>query len=295
MNDAQEMNLLSGGRTCQESSAAKTTPSAAFLEHLPVKIVSSSRQGRNGQTLVVCLAPKEQSHGGSSMPNISEWPNAAAVCSLSQVLEKGSIPQRYFFEREGVRRDSAPSREAGKNSSSTAGASFTVGSHWDGDGYAHPTLSQSHNTGGIGASNQEIFSQRGAGLVNGYRMVAFGEYSDDGTASTMKARDYKDATDLAVMTVHGTQDTDTNVEMAHTLGRNHGQENAVFAGAMPVRRLTPVECERLQGFPDGHTEVTYRGKPAADGPRYKAIGNSMAVPVMRWIGGRIIEELSKCS
>jgi DNA (cytosine-5)-methyltransferase 1 len=56
---------------------------------------------------------------------------------------------------------------------------------------------------------------------------------------------------------------------------------------MAVRRLTPKECERLQGFPDGYTDVTYRGKPAADGPRYRALGNSMAVPVMAWIGRRI--------
>ena len=56
-----------------------------------------------------------------------------------------------------------------------------------------------------------------------------------------------------------------------------------------VRRLTPRECERLQGFPDDWTLVPHRGKPAADGPRYKAIGNSMAVPVMRWIGSRIAE------
>ena len=54
-----------------------------------------------------------------------------------------------------------------------------------------------------------------------------------------------------------------------------------------VRRLMPVECERLQGFPDGWTEIEYRGRPAADGPRYKALGNSMAVPVMRWIGESI--------
>lgn len=60
--------------------------------------------------------------------------------------------------------------------------------------------------------------------------------------------------------------------------------------AMVVRRLTPTECERLQGFPDGWTKIPYKGKPAnecPDGPRYKAIGNSMAVPVMRWIGERI--------
>lgn len=66
----------------------------------------------------------------------------------------------------------------------------------------------------------------------------------------------------------------------------------VFTGPNPmlVRRLTPLECERLQGFPDGHTLIAWKGKPAEecpDGPRYKAIGNSMAVPVMRWIGKRI--------
>ena len=61
---------------------------------------------------------------------------------------------------------------------------------------------------------------------------------------------------------------------------------------MAVRRLTPVECERLQGFPDGYTAITWRGKPASecpDGPRYRALGNSMAVPCMRWIGERIAQ------
>jgi DNA (cytosine-5)-methyltransferase 1 len=57
-----------------------------------------------------------------------------------------------------------------------------------------------------------------------------------------------------------------------------------------VRRLTPVECERLQGFPDNFTAIPWRKKGAEDcpdGPRYKVLGNSMAVPVMRWIGERI--------
>jgi DNA (cytosine-5)-methyltransferase 1 len=60
--------------------------------------------------------------------------------------------------------------------------------------------------------------------------------------------------------------------------------------SMAIRRLTPKECERLQGFPDDWTKIPYRNKPAdqcPDGPRYKACGNSMAVPVMRWIGQRI--------
>jgi DNA (cytosine-5)-methyltransferase 1 len=58
-----------------------------------------------------------------------------------------------------------------------------------------------------------------------------------------------------------------------------------------IRRLLPVECERLQGFPDQYTAIQYRGKPAADGPRYRALGNSMAVTVMRWIGERIVREV----
>lgn len=59
---------------------------------------------------------------------------------------------------------------------------------------------------------------------------------------------------------------------------------------LTVRRLTPRECERLQGFPDDYTDIPYRNKEhAPDGARYKALGNSMAVPVMRWIGQRIQE------
>lgn len=69
---------------------------------------------------------------------------------------------------------------------------------------------------------------------------------------------------------------------------NAGDQIAIaFSAGSAVRRLTPRECERLQGFPDDYTDVPYRGKPAADGPRYRALGNSMAVPVMRWIGERI--------
>ena len=62
-----------------------------------------------------------------------------------------------------------------------------------------------------------------------------------------------------------------------------------------VRRLMPVECERLQGFPDGWTDIPWRGKDhAPDGPRYKAIGNSMCVQVMRWIGDRIADAAVAC-
>ncbi|EHA6233242.1 Dam family site-specific DNA-(adenine-N6)-methyltransferase [Salmonella enterica] len=305
---------------------------------------------------------------------------------------KGFDPAEVLFELNSVRRDTPPRREPQTAVTADTGNGAEGGSHWDNPANPHPTLNQSNNIGGIGASNQEIFAQRGAGIVGAYRMTAFGEYSGDGTASTVKARDYKDATDLAVTysdisrtllsksndstaedletyAIHGTQDPDINHELAHTLGRNHGQENACIAfsykdngadatadlsptiragnhdsshvnsGQPPaiayafkagqgakaggigyaeeqsptltsassgtnltpavihgvaVRRLTPVECERLQGFPDNHTLIPWNGKDAADcpdGPRYKAIGNSMAVPVMRWIGERIAAAL----
>jgi len=69
-----------------------------------------------------------------------------------------------------------------------------------------------------------------------------------------------------------------------------GGGNVPLVGAMAVRRLTPTECERLQGFPDNWSQIPWKGKPAdqcPDGPRYKCAGNSMAVPVMRWIGEQI--------
>jgi DNA (cytosine-5)-methyltransferase 1 len=141
-----------------------------------------------------------------------------------------------------------------------------------------------------------------------FRMVAFGEYVGDGTASAMKMRDYKDATDLAVTGQGGffnESKTDTHGIPGNWIGRapenggnavepmNNLSPNLTRSDrhggqtGMAVRRLTPRECERLQGFPDDYTLVAHRNKPAADGPRYKALGNSMAVPVMRWIGERI--------
>jgi DNA (cytosine-5)-methyltransferase 1 len=132
------------------------------------------------------------------------------------------------------------------------------------------------------------------------------------------------------MVVHGTQDPCVS-DIAFAQGRNNGGENvlmqpmavclggqhpnaaigidksptltnAMGAGgghvpitnAMAVRRLTPKECERLQGFPDFYTDIMSKGKATPDGPRYKALGNSMAVPVMAWIGKRIQEVDAIC-
>jgi len=142
-------------------------------------------------------------------------------------------------------------------------------------------------------------------------------------AGSMGRRDFESETFI----VHSTQDPIASTTTAHTLGTNHGQENVVcafqergradgtsldiggdvaYALTAPsnggraqerniqvgtsIRRLTPRECERLQRFPDDFTRIAWRGKPAEhcpDGPRYKSLGNSMAVPVMRWIGQKI--------
>lgn len=156
------------------------------------------------------------------------------------------------------------------------------------------------------------------------RMRGFGDYECDGTASALKARDYKDATDLVAYGFQSTANAcdaasaGENVSpslrsadpMAVAFAENQradvyemgvtnalagnggkpGQGYQAVREGLSVRRLTPTECERLQGFPDGFTQVPYRNRPAdkcPDGPRYKALGNTMAVPVMRWIGQRI--------
>jgi DNA (cytosine-5)-methyltransferase 1 len=347
-------------------------------------------------------------------------------------------PAAVLFERDSLHGHPAPSRKAGKGTAShatnRARIGIQAGSHWDGE-EVHPSITQSHNTGGIGQSNQEIFSQRGSGLVPQEVVGALcadahpGAYSgqdaytgrlvpcfSNDPAATICANEAKTYTNegsvfqlrnviaepIAIRTAntssngHGFSD-----ETAYTLDRTQGQAIAQpitqfgdVAGAllarhdsspcadrgsnvvatpigfgmdgdvmhdncmetittpegaiadtshavavqatdhpvpfgvseqpdighclrsgaskadkhesttyiahpsMAVRRLTPVECERLQGFPDNFTRIPWRNKPARecpDGPRYKALGNSMAVPVMRWIGERIqqFEDLSK--
>ena len=94
----------------------------------------------------------------------------------------------------------------------------------------------------------------------------------------------------------GARETDVHTALrGRTPGVSEGSTTTFISSAMQVRRLTPRECERLQGFPDDYTLIPYRGKPAADGPRYKALGNSMAVPCMVWIGKRIaiVERISR--
>ena len=118
------------------------------------------------------------------------------------------------------------------------------------------------------------------------------EYRDDGTANAILTPNGGRAGigvgavafDLAQITSAVNRSRVDPALPANTLNTT---SRMCCATDMQVRRLTPRECERLQGFPDDYTLIPYRGKPAAGGPRYKALGNSMAVPVMRWIGRQI--------
>lgn len=135
-----------------------------------------------------------------------------------------------------------------------------------------------------------------------YQMQGFGDYREGDVASSCKQRDYKDSTDLGVSSVDCRNFTEGGeINWALQAKENGGQslnlQNTVRTG-MIVRRLTPMECERLQGFPDGWTDIgdwvktDKRGrkikvKGSADSPRYKALGNSIALPFWDFLAKRI--------
>ncbi|CAH9016258.1 C-5 cytosine-specific DNA methylase [Vibrio phage 141E35-1] len=277
----------------------------------------------------------------------------------------GFDPAAVLFEREGVRRDIAPSRETGKE---TAG-SVREGVTWPAN--LASTLNASFGDK-QGLEDQHVNS--GCPL-----------FVPDTSKTLLAKPNDAMADDLQTYVVHGSQDPIVSSHHAHALGRNNGTENCVLAlhdkatryqgggdtrngdgsgnglgvsnpndpmytlttgdrhavcysfdslgsnsmkSANPisgcnvtnlaktidttvpcpsknqggicvsdpaVRRLTPVECERLQGFPNNWTRIPWRNKPdTPDGPRYKAIGNSKAVPVVQWLGARIAVELLSC-
>ena len=177
----------------------------------------------------------------------------------------GFDPAAVLFEFDGVRRDTAPSREPGK---------------------VAPTI-PARSTGGGGMGTD--FDLDG-GLIA--RCVTAGEG---------KRQDYETCTMVLQQPVafHPLQDPICSTYgTTHALGcgSTGGQASIAVAVDLPaltglaVRRLTPRECERLMGFKDDYTAIPWRGKPAdqcPDGLRYKALGNSWAAPVAAWVGARI--------
>ena len=265
---------------------------------------------------------------GADHPEGCWWDGGQVSQTLDAVLQKGqTMPEKNRFP-----------------------AVLQPMSHWDGSD-VHPTLNQSaKGSGGVGASNQELFSQGGAYLVPG-QPIPFRKskracsttdnetWVEADASNTLNNFDLGDTRtthaivepqvyenhpndsritgplDVAptVVSRFGTgggnvplvnnepvtfqpgnlrrdAGADPSTTATTTLKASAGDQMPHVATAMAVRRLTPVECERLQGFPDNWSRISWKGKPedqCPDGPRYKACGNSMAVPVMRWIGERI--------
>jgi len=226
---------------------------------------------------------------------LGDWRPAAAV----------------LFEFEGLRRDTAPSREAGQKVAGTFTARVNSGG-WGSDvDLAASEYMQPYQV--ANCLTQRMHKGMNSDCNEGQTPVlAPIAYALDSLASnSMKSAN--PASGCNEVYVSKALDTSRGLDpscnqggmavahpVAPTLTASNdpsrspqsteitNQVAAVHAASMAVRRLTPVECERLQGFPDEYTNIPWRKQPTApDGPRYKALGNSMAVPVMHWIGRRI--------
>jgi len=181
---------------------------------------------------------------------LGDWRRAAAV----------------LFERESLSGNPAPSREAGEKPAPTvtSGPPFsrTGNDRVECDAYIPSVANRLETT-------CNDYSR-----ADGFNMVA---------------------QEMAESSVYATTESGLN-KVSNSITASYGMGGADLATkpmvmqSMAVRRLTPTECERLQGFPDGYTDIKDK---CPDGPRYKALGNSMAVPVMKWIGERIqmVDEL----
>ena len=165
-----------------------------------------------------------------------------------------------LFERHSMSGHPAPSREARKET-------------------ARAALSGVEERGGRGGNGPSVAGERHI-----FQDIEFGVSEYDTAGSLRAGRIPEHQMVLEKQWPADVTPTLTSNGDAHSGFRD---EHGLVSEITSVRRLTPRECERLQGFPDDYTLVPYRNKPMADGPRYKALGNSMAVPVMRWIGERI--------
>ena len=273
---------------------------------------------------------KQAQHRNAVVGHLGDWRPAAAVLFESQSLQRDSKPSRA--KRQETSTDAEGSgREAGDVSCAGGNVSPCVTSKWM-KGYGGPSGSNEtgnmvyeqvaqpqyfeshpndsrvtgpHDVGntvsaryGTGGGNTPIVSQPIAvdcfnQTINEKTSQTIGSSASDvnhyGAVLEPKAVDFRNSK------------IDGDVTMTLQSKPNGGYSLNYQPGVlqtMAIRRLTPVECEKLQGFPPNWTKIPYRNKPAdqcPDGPRYKACGNSMAVPVMRWIGQRIeyVESLMK--
>jgi DNA (cytosine-5)-methyltransferase 1 len=200
-----------------------------------------------------------------------------------------------LFESESLRRDTTPSRKQREEVAGTVASRFGISSGTKPNTIATLCATDSTKWG----SNQWV--NEGKAIL---QPIAIAEniigrqphngsngdgYSENSPMYTLNATGVHGvAQPMFVDTYNGTIQGDTSATLTADMAGPTHTGPKVMQSNMAVRRLTPVECERLQGFPDNYTNISYRNKPdSPDGPRYKSLGNSMAVPVMSWIGKRI--------
>jgi DNA (cytosine-5)-methyltransferase 1 len=317
--DIGTVNLLVGGTPCQSFSVAGLRKGMAdprgnlalvycgILDHFRPKWfvwenvpgVLSSNGGRDFGSFLGAVA--ELGYGFAYRVLDAQWFGVAQ--RRRRVFVVGCLGDwrraaAVLFERQSLRRDLAPSREKRQEVTGTvttrsgSGSGGGIGTDEACSGFVQPVMATLNATDGEKwGINQWV--NEGKAILH---PIAIAENTigrqpmngGNGDGFTVGGPMYTlNATGVhgVAQVVHGTQDPCVS-DIAFAQGRNNGGEN-VLVNRMAVRRLTPTECERLQGFPDGYTDIQPNGKATPDGPRYKALGNSMAVPVMKWIGNRI--------
>ena len=311
-NEMGEIRPSPSRRTSPVSCSPKTTPSAVLLGHWLGRTVHCDRQGKGGRTLVVCMDRAEPSHGGFWTLNTSECPNDVAGSSLWQVLEP-SAPSKYYLSkaacagilrRAQIRGRQLPERlqaaltDGGPGNQPEAaaaglfqpvihGKSEVVGVYGEGSfaDYREGRISTVKASGGAcGYGSENLIAS-----INGNIIGRTPQNGGNGSGFNHDIAPTLTRTDRHAVAFQSNNSASMNMPvcdgMAPTLTCNAKYMSVQYS--TQVRRFTPVECERLQGFPDNYTQVVVKGKEAKDTPRYVAIGNSMPVPVMHWLGKRI--------
>jgi DNA (cytosine-5)-methyltransferase 1 len=242
---------------------------------------------------------------GGAMPEVSDTASIRSAAGGSTNSYLAFSAKDYGADADEI----APTlRSMGHDTSHANGGgqlAIAFSTNQRGEVRERPVHGSLNSSRGGGNQVDGVLQSRTAETTEDYAApVAFTLHGSDGTASAASSTEIagslrtrapgsiENSSTTAVLqeqSVAWSGELTASTDIAGTLqrGGEGGRIDGVMTPQMAVRRLTPRECERLQGFPDDYTLVEYRGKLAADGPRYKALGNSMAVPVMRWIGQRI--------